>query len=87
LKYTEEKAKRTKTGDVNWKNFYFNRGREKNEFRKMSVAVNTEIYIKECLQPRLFPFIYKHHSNFNFQFVHDLAGGSLFYRDNRIDEG
>ncbi len=38
------------------------------------MAVNTEIYIKECLQPRLLPFIYKHLSDLNFQFVHDLAG-------------
>jgi hypothetical protein len=37
-----------------------------------SVAVNTEIYINECLQPRLLPFKHKHHSDFNFQFVHDL---------------
>jgi hypothetical protein len=34
-KYTEENAIRAKTGAVNWKNFYINRGREKNEFRKM----------------------------------------------------
>jgi hypothetical protein len=39
-----------------------------------SVAVNIEIYINECLHPRLLPFIHKHHSDFNFQFVHDLAG-------------
>jgi hypothetical protein len=39
-----------------------------------SGAVNTDIYINECLQPRLLPFIHKHHSGFNFQFVHDLAG-------------
>ena len=39
-----------------------------------SVAINTEIYINECLQPGLLPFIHKHHSDFNFQFVHDLAG-------------
>jgi hypothetical protein len=39
-----------------------------------SVAVNTDFYINEWLQPRLLPFIYKHHSDFNFQFVHDLAG-------------
>jgi hypothetical protein len=38
------------------------------------VAVNTEFYIIEWLQPRLLPFIYRHHSDFNFQFVHDLAG-------------
>jgi hypothetical protein len=39
-----------------------------------SVSVNTEIYISDCLQSRLLPFIHKHHSDFNFQFVHDLAG-------------
>ena len=39
-----------------------------------SVALKTEFYINECLQPRLLPFINKHHSDFNFQFVHDLAG-------------
>jgi hypothetical protein len=33
----------------------------------------TEFYINECLQPRLLPFINKHHSDFSFQFVHDLA--------------
>ena len=39
-----------------------------------SVAVNTEVYINEWLQPRLLSFIYKHLSDLNFQFVHDLAG-------------
>ena len=39
-----------------------------------SLDVNTEIYITECLQPRLLPFIHKHHMDINFQFVHDLAG-------------
>ena len=39
-----------------------------------SVAVNTEIFINECLQPRFIPIIHKHHSDFNFQFLHDLAG-------------
>ncbi len=38
------------------------------------MAVNTEIYINECLQPRLLPLIHKHHSDLNFQFVNDLAG-------------
>jgi hypothetical protein len=38
-----------------------------------SGAVNTDIYITECLQPRLLQFIHKHHSDFSFQFVHDLA--------------
>ncbi len=39
-----------------------------------SLAVNTEICINEFLQPRLLPFIQNHHSDLNFQFVHDLAG-------------
>ena len=38
-----------------------------------SVAINTEIYINECLQPRLFPFIHKHHGDFNYLFWPDLA--------------
>jgi hypothetical protein len=42
-----------------------------------SVAINTEIYINECLQPRLLPFIHKHHSDYSFQFVHDLTGFHL----------
>jgi hypothetical protein len=39
-----------------------------------SVAVNTEFFINEWLQPRLMPFIHKHHRDFKFQFVQDLAG-------------
>jgi hypothetical protein len=42
-----------------------------------SVAVNTEIYINECLQQRLLPFIHKHHGDISFQFVHDLTGFHL----------
>ena len=38
------------------------------------MAVNTKIYINEWLQPRLLPFIHKHHSDINFQLMHDLAG-------------
>ena len=52
-----------------------NRGMPIPYFRpSKSVAVNTEIYINECLQPRLIPIIHKHHSDLKFQFVHDLAG-------------
>ena len=39
-----------------------------------SVAVNTNIYINECLQPKLLPFIHKHHGDFNYLFWPDLAG-------------
>jgi hypothetical protein len=49
-----------------------------------SLAVNTEIYINECLQPRLLQFIYKHHSDFNFQFVHDLAGAHFSIGTNAL---
>jgi hypothetical protein len=45
-----------------------------------SVAVNTEIYINECLQPRLLPFIHKHQSDFDFQFMHDLDGAHFSIR-------
>jgi hypothetical protein len=38
-----------------------------------SLAVNTEIYINERLQPRLLPFIHKHHGDFNYLFWPDLA--------------
>jgi hypothetical protein len=31
-----------------------------------SVAVNTEFYINECLQPRLLPFKHQHHSDISF---------------------
>ena len=49
-----------------------------------SLAVNTEIYINECLQPGLLPFINKHHSDFNFQFVHDLAGAHFSMGTNAL---
>ena len=48
------------------------------------MAVNTDIYIKECLQPRLLPFIHKHHSDLNFQFVHDLAGAHFSIGTNAL---
>ena len=52
-----------------------NRGMSIPYFRpSKSVAVNTKIYINECLQPRLLQFIHKHHSDFNFQIVYDLTG-------------
>ena len=39
-----------------------------------SVALNTDIYINDCLQPKLLPFIQKHHGDFNYLFCPDLAG-------------
>ena len=60
-----------------------NRGMSIPYFRpSKSVAVNTEIYIKECLQPRLLPFIHKQLS-----ICARFGRGSLFYRDNCKDEG
>ena len=51
-----------------------NRGMSIPYFRpSKSVAINTEIYINECLQPRLLPFIHKHHGDFNYLFWPDLA--------------
>jgi hypothetical protein len=49
-----------------------------------SVAINTEIYINECLQPGLLPFIHKHHSDLNFQFVHDLDGAHFSIGTNSL---
>ena len=49
-----------------------------------SLTVNTEFFITECLQPRLLPFIHKHHSDFNFQFVHDLAGAHFSMGTNAL---
>ena len=39
-----------------------------------SVAINSNIYINECLIPRLLPFTHKYHSDFNYLFWPDLAG-------------
>ena len=37
------------------------------------MAINTEIYINECLQARLLPFIHIHHGDFNYLFWPDLV--------------
>ena len=83
--YTDDKSKLSDDVSFIKKNNYpknklmweaiSNRGMPIAYFRpSKSVAINTEIYINECLQPGLLPFIHKHHSDLNFQFVHDLAG-------------
>jgi hypothetical protein len=87
--YTDDKSKLF--GDVSFikKNNYpkkklmweaiSNRGMPIPYFRpSKSLAVNTEININEWLQPGLLPFIHKHHSDLNFQFVHDLAGADYY---------
>ncbi|XP_065652787.1 uncharacterized protein LOC136080106 [Hydra vulgaris] len=38
-----------------------------------SVAINSSIYINECLEKRLLPFIHKYHGDFNYLFWPDLA--------------
>ncbi|XP_065667819.1 uncharacterized protein LOC136088090 [Hydra vulgaris] len=38
-----------------------------------AVAINSSIYINECLEKRLFPFIHKYHGDFNYLFWPDLA--------------
>ena len=50
------------------------RGFSKPLFRKSkSVAVNSEVYIEECLTKRLLPFIHKYHPDFDYIFWPDLA--------------
>ena len=51
-----------------------NPGMSKPLFRPIkSEAINSNIYINECLSQRLLPFIQKHHSDFNYLFWPDLA--------------
>ena len=38
-----------------------------------SASINTEVYIAECLDERLLPFLHKYHSDFNYIFWPDLA--------------
>ena len=38
-----------------------------------SAAINRKLYIDECLEKRLLPFIHKHHRDFNYIFWPDLA--------------
>ena len=42
--------------------------------RSKSEAVDSDIYIKECLEKRLLPFFREHHSDSNYIFWPDLAG-------------
>ena len=41
--------------------------------RSKSEAVNSDIYIKECLEKRMLPFIREHHQDSNYIFWPDLA--------------
>ena len=38
-----------------------------------SAAINSDIYISECLQKRLIPFLHKYHTDLNYIFWPDLA--------------
>ena len=38
-----------------------------------TVAINSSIYVNECLEKRLLPFIHKYHGDFNYLFWPDLA--------------
>ena len=38
-----------------------------------AVAINSSIYINECLEKRLLPFIHKYHGDFNYLFWPDIA--------------
>ena len=52
-----------------------NRGISKQLFRpSKSEAVNSDIYINDCLEKCLIPFILEHHSDSNYIFWYDLAG-------------
>ena len=52
-----------------------NRGISKPLFRpSKSEAVDSDIYINECLEKRLLPFIREHHPDSNYIFWPDLAG-------------
>ncbi|XP_065665519.1 uncharacterized protein LOC136086945 [Hydra vulgaris] len=50
------------------------RGMSKTLFRtSKDVAINSSIYINECLEKRLLPFNHKYHGDFNYLFWPDLA--------------
>ncbi|XP_065654663.1 uncharacterized protein LOC136081287 [Hydra vulgaris] len=48
-----------------------------------AVAINSSIYINECLEKRLLPFIHKYHGDFNYLFWPDLAS-SLNWMDQYV---
>ena len=67
----EKRNNRTKWGVF----FFTNRGISKPLFRpSKSEAVNSDIYLNECLEKRLVPFICEHRSDSNYFFWPDLAG-------------
>src|SRR5579883_1551442 len=49
------------------------KGRSSAYFVPSKLGVNRDIYIKECINKRLVPFIKKHHSDGNYIFLPDLA--------------
>ena len=51
--------------------------------RKSKFAIDQDVYIEECLNERLIPFIRKHHKNNDYVFWPDLA--SSHYAESTID--
>ncbi len=60
-------------------------------FMKNGLAINQEVYLKQCIKRRLMPFIAKYHSNNNFVFWPDKASAHYakrvvaFYDANKIN--
>mgnify|MGYP000299388340 CR=1 FL=1 len=52
-------------------------------FKPSGLALNQDIYIAECLEVWLLPFIKQHHSNNNYLFWPDLA--SSHYAERNFD--
>ena len=46
---------------------------------RSKIAIREEIYLKQCIRGRLFPFIKKHHQNDNILFWLDLASSHYAY--------
>ena len=59
------------------------RGLSRPPFRcQKSAAINSEIYINECLRPRLLPFLRNHHADDDYIFWPDLA--SAHYHEDTV---
>ncbi|XP_065658544.1 uncharacterized protein LOC136083064 [Hydra vulgaris] len=50
-----------------------------------TVAINSSIYINECLEKRLLPFIHKYHGDFNYLFWPDLASLLAHYSKDSLN--
>ncbi len=60
-------------------------------FMQNSLAINQEVYLKQCIKRRLMPFIAKYHSNNNYVFWPDKASAHYakrvvaFYDANKLN--